>query len=347
MCTRSLTAGFIFLATCVPSLAGTPPAEHGDRVRSAIERSVEFLQTDGRSWFEGEIDIQEKGCVSCHQVPSGLWSIASANSALRRPSTADFSELLADSNKFVASPEDDNGAAAAVSQLLLATSTYAAPADDSTNAASQALVSLALKSQRDDGTWRSKGQFPSQRRPIAESDAVVSMWMIRALQGVANPSPEVAASIERASGAVAQSTGVSTEWVAWRLLLAGSASTDVARFRDQLIEMQNEDASWGWTSSKPGNAYSTGVALFALSEAAPERRERVAGSVAWLLANQSDDGSWNTEGSLISKKSSYSRDYVYRYWGTAWATMGLARHLTVYRHSSGNRTTDTGTRKRD
>ena len=43
-----------------------------DAVRAAIERSLPFIQTEGQKW------IDEKKCVTCHQVPFMVWSLNAA-----------------------------------------------------------------------------------------------------------------------------------------------------------------------------------------------------------------------------------------------------------------------------
>src|SRR4029078_12550164 len=44
-----------------------------DDVRTVIERSLPFIQAEGQRW------IDEKKCVTCHQVPFMVWSLNSAS----------------------------------------------------------------------------------------------------------------------------------------------------------------------------------------------------------------------------------------------------------------------------
>ena len=50
-------------------------------------------------------------------------------------------------------------------------------------------------------------------------------------------------------------------------------------------------------------------------------------AVAYLLEWQQDDGTWLTPSKYTSARESRDRDYIYQYWGTAWASMGLSRAL--------------------
>ena len=49
--------------------------------------------------------------------------------------------------------------------------------------------------------------------------------------------------------------------------------------------------------------------------------------VAYLLREQQADGTWLTSSKYTSAVESEDRDYIYQYWGTAWASLGLSRSL--------------------
>lgn len=75
---------------------------------------------------------------------------------------------------------------------------------------------------------------------------------------------------------------------------AGPSDPDVTRMRVLLAAAQLGDGSWKIQSSKAGgNAYATGLAVFALRSAGFDRTDPVleAGR-SWLLTNQQADGSW-------------------------------------------------------
>lgn len=290
-------------------------------LRDVLQRSTAYLEAQGREWFVGDVVYQERGCVSCHQVPSGLWGAAAAYQALNQPPSVEFKSLLKDAAQFIADPKV--GRPAMWSQVMLAEADY--PLDGLEKQLGPQFADAMLEQQRGDGAWLAKGQFPSQRRPLAETDAVVTMWMLRALErdGVQR-SAEMTKRLAKARQFVEASKGDSTEWLAWRSLTTKTQQRD--EFVKRLLAAQNDDGGWGWRAGEASNAYASGVALFALAEQkqAAEPRIKVA---KWLLANVEDDGSWPTPSRLITKKESDSRDYVYRYWSTAWATIGLAEQL--------------------
>ncbi len=293
-----------------------------DSVKQALIKSYAYLAKDGRAWFEGEIVYQKQGgCVSCHQVPTGLWGLRAAQSVLPEGNVEAVDSLWNDAVDF--SDDDDGGAPAVWSQMLVAIADYG----DNALASADMLPrfrALILESQEENGSWKAKGQFPSQLRPIAESDAVVSMWMVRGLNAVAPEDAEIQASVERALDFISQQlSGVSTEWIAWRALTFPMAREEGSDWVKRLLERRNSDGGWGWKQDSPSDAYSTGVALYALAKLDADSAV-LKKAADYLLDKQLADGSWETKSGLISKRNKDSLDYIYRYWATAWATIGLS-----------------------
>ena len=299
-----------------------------DRVQitSALEKSAKYLERDGKLWFEGKLPVQERGCVSCHQVPSAIWSLASANRSLNRDPSNEFQSLFSDATDFVANKEF--GRPAIWAQLLISESIMRSkPKDDSSELLTR-LLPLILESQKEDGSWQAKGQFPYQRRPIGESDAVVTMWMLRAMNSYDAGSPNLESSVLRAQNFINLQDGESTEFLAWRVVTGGKTADGVKQDLENLISRQNSDGSWGWAKGEAGNAYSTGVALFALLDRPIGSQRNTRKAIQYLLQNQLEDGTWPVDSSLISKEgSTESLDYIYKYWSTAWATISLAKAL--------------------
>ncbi len=293
------------------------------RLAAALEKSRAFLLTDGVAWFDGDIEYQAEGCVSCHQVPAGLWSLSAANSALGLEPSAEEELLWSDATKFAEDP--DVGRPAMWSQLLLAEALMS-KWQQSSNLLIDRYQKLISDSQQDNGAWQAKGQFPSQRRPIEESDAVVTMWMLYALDSLGELPGQLQENVQRANSYVKGISGRSTEWLVFRMLVARREGSEYEALRTQLINRQNADGGWGWESGSQSDAYSTGVALFGLaSDPSPGRT--VSNAIIFLLDRQNPSGSWKLDGHHISKKSSESRDYIYEYWGSAWATIGLSEVL--------------------
>ena len=95
---------------------------------------------------------------------------------------------------------------------------------------------------------------------------------------------------------------------------------------DVRILLQTDDGGWSWLGDEQSNAFSTGQTVYALATVGDERtREALQRGVDYLLENQQADGTWQTPSNLTSTEPTEEKDYIYRYWGTAWASMGLSR----------------------
>jgi hypothetical protein len=74
----------------------------------------------------------------------------------------------------------------------------------------------------------------------------------------------------------------------------------------------------------PSDSYATGQSLYALGLAGRTGSDAaVQKSWQYLLATQKADGSWPG----VSKKPGVKENPIILYWGSAWATIGLARTL--------------------
>ena len=293
-------------------------------VRRAVSRALPFLEQEGVAWMEGRVPVQEgQGCVSCHHVPYAVWSHAEARRAGIHPG-AGMAELETRAVEFTS--RRSKARALNVAPLLLG------------QAHGEMLVQRLLEHQEPAGHFRARGQFPAQRRPVAEGNAVATTLSLLALNARPGEGSAVAAA-GRASEWLdeAPDSWRSTEWIAVRLLLASADLEEngprpgAISPRHQLEVLQNPDGGWPWAEGEPSNAFSTGQALHALAAAHATRGARSAEIIEagqrYLVGSQRDDGTWTVASSLVSEEGTADRDVIYHYWGTAWATIGLARSL--------------------
>lgn len=324
-----------------------PPAAGiavGDRVeatdpRAAILRALPVLEQDALAWFEGRTAVQDgTGCVSCHQVPFGVWGLQAAERAgisHNEEITADLTRRALD---FIKRPR--TARAMSWSPMVLA-----AGAQPPSTAG---FTKFLLESQTGDGYWEARGQFPGQRRGIEETNAIATMWTLLALARVADATPaelddpDLTDSLARAfHWARESSPGTSTEWLLLAPLveqrygdLAGSERSAFGDGAEQkLLAQQNDDGGWGWLPGEDSNPLSTGQVLYALEfEGPPVGESEHAASkraVRYLLDSQGQDGFWRMSSALTSKETSADKDYFYAYWATAWATIGLSQTLLL------------------
>lgn len=321
---RSSSVGSVLLLAAV-AFGTNAHAASSDReaIAHAVDRSLPYLDRDGRSWMAGEHALQDgSGCVSCHQVPFGVWSQHEAmRSGLgrlpdsRRALTRDAVDFVSD---------EDVARAASLSVLLIGLGDAAGkdPWRERVLAWSKVIGRL----QNADGSWPAKGQFPSQRRPVPESDAVVTMWMIYGLSQISElPAPLRRRRARALRWLTESEPGVSTEWWAWRLVVAHVFGLDDSRWRDEVWARQRPDGGWSFLADGRSDAYTTGETIYALQCAGVTTDDpRLARAVAWLLEHQADDGTWSTPSRGLTTADTSRTDEVYRYWGTAWAVIGLS-----------------------
>lgn len=193
---------------------------------------------------------------------------------------------------------------------------------------------LMVAWQQPDGHWQAAGQLPNQNRPAAERDAVATKWAALALGTLDHPSPEVAQGLARAlslvkggGGGAGKSTEsfVTSALIAWRFGEPARVGDRVAA----LLRLQNGDGGWPWAVGGHSDAFATGQALYALGLiGAPEAGPAIDHARRYLIQTQQEDGSWPTTGEGISNAATPQRKKkvapIYRYWGTAWATIGLS-----------------------
>jgi len=304
----------VAVGACDPSI----PASASRDIVTSIQDSLRYLQEDGDRWLEGKVWVQDgQGCVSCHHVGFALWSHREAQRAGVPFPPEGIDDLPRRGIDFLAQPGK--------TRLVSATQMIMAEAHSEND------LEYIRSHSKPAGQWRARGQFPSQKRGEEESDDVASLWALAALVTLEPLDDDTKARRTRAlewlGGA---ETGVSNEWAAARLIVAVQRQEDeqIDALVDGLLATQNEDGGWSWLEGDPSNPFSTGQTVYALATVDDDRiLDALRYGVDYLLANQQAQGTWKTPSRLTSTKASKKKDYIYQYWGTAWASMGLSRAL--------------------
>ena len=193
---------------------------------------------------------------------------------------------------------------------------------------------LMLRWQESDGSWSAAGQLPSRRGGKPVGNYITTAWTILALGTIDKPDAALTKAREQARDWLNKAKpDKSLESLAVRLLLEnqlGKAEAATA-LRKELLDSQNKDGGWSWLAGESSDAYCTGLALYALHYDATTSNEAIQSARKFLVDSQSADGSWNVPPKGLSSATNPDRikrlDPIYRYWGSAWATIGLARSL--------------------
>ncbi len=318
----SLLVGLVLLLAPAAGRAGEP-VDPFDVAKQAVRKAIPYL------WKEGEGWINQRGCVSCHQVPLMLWSLSAAEQSgieVDAQRLSKWKQWSVTPEAFVRPDQRENlnveetfaSNIDTMNQLLVALE------DDTTlgDRWKPIFTSALIQNQNEDGSWHACGQLPGQKRPGEETTQVTVMWSLLALLGQGK-SPEHQDAAVRMTQ---RPDPVSTEYLAVRLLLARFVpAIEADLIRQELLNRQRDDGGWGWLSDEPSDALATGMALYALRSSGDRQtiESNLRSADQFLIRTQRDDGSWEVPGTKKStrNKSTPTSDY----WGTGWAVIGLLK----------------------
>jgi ankyrin repeat protein len=135
-------------------------------------------------------------------------------------------------------------------------------------------------------------------------------------------------------------TPVSTEDATFRLLglvWTKAPESDIAAASSDLRKLQRSGGGWAQLSGYPADAYSTGEALYALSEAGAASDAVWRRGLTFLRSTQQADGTWHVRTRMLSPADvsppyfttgfPYQHDEYISYAATCWATMALLRDM--------------------
>ncbi|MDX2270188.1 MAG: ankyrin repeat domain-containing protein [Bryobacter sp.] len=191
-----------------------------------------------------------------------------------------------------------------------------------------------LSRQAEKGYWSMRG-IP--RAPMEENNLhrtalalyVLPEYLPAGLE--AHAKPQLAQAMDWLSRQAAHST----DERAFKLLglVWGKApEASIAAAARELAAAQLPDGSWGGNAHLAGDAYSTGLALYALVEAKQGKMaaKSVDAAKRWLLGTQAADGSWHVKSRALKFQPYFESGFPYGHdqWismaGTAWAVAGLS-----------------------
>ena len=316
-----------------PSLA-VLEIDEVDEVRKAIQRAIPYIEEEGNAW------IQEKQCVSCHQIPYMHWALNFAKAkefevdevglAANNAWVGDWINLT-DPNrrsnileKSTLAVEND-----AIAALLLGIP-YRALDEEPAPKWLETYQTSLVNSQRSDGSWLPRGQLPKQDRSFQETIQVSSMWAMLAIATTGEVSSDSEIMIAAKEHLATRLSGSSTEWLAARMLFEHTfgAEKRVAVLRDKLLDAQNQDGGWGWLLDDHSDAFGTGVAIYVLQQVGVSVEEpAITKAQHYLMDTQMDDGSWSVNGTKTADREHPTATATY--WGTCWAVIGLLETLPI------------------
>jgi ankyrin repeat protein len=314
--------------------------------RSAITRALPLLQQSA-----GEF-AAKRSCVSCHH---NILPILALHLARARGFDIDGSVLGAVEERTFADLHKPNAFDNAVQAATINDPT---PNDSFLLMAANAAgirpdLTTAVYARRIAG-WQRDGHWITSdfRPPHSSSEFTATASAIRAMRLYMPEELRVLAdqSIARARHWMLENHPVSTEDAAFRLMglvWAGAPPKEIQISQRDLLSMQLPDGGWSQLRHYGSDAYSTGEALYALSEAGMPSTETVwKNGMLFLISNQAADGTWHVQSRMESPATvsppyfqtgfPYGHDEFLSYAGSSWALMALLRSLPETPHEFGS-----------
>ena len=334
--------------------ASAQAAPEAAELRKAAERSLPFLETGGAAW------IQEKGCASCHHVPFLLWS---HNEARRRGLAVDAGKLEGWTNWTLTASlalGKEGGGLDTMGQLILGRDGASRwrqkpPKHLKTVDPFETLWEHIVERQNPDGSWKPEGQLtcppeittgwallalasretkPPPEDPAKGPSVGIGPGLVKQLKKIEETLPKAR---EQGIAYLRQApSDQSTESLLLRMLVErklGDAGR-AGELRKELLALQRPDGLWSYRkTAEAGDAFATGQVLYALSVDGVEADDpALRKACKALIETQRPDGSWTVAArSIRTGKDGDPKkiDFVYTYWGSAWATIGLLQSLPL------------------
>jgi ankyrin repeat protein len=317
----------------------SPPAwaQSEPSIHAAVAKALPILQRSAKEF------VAKRACVSCHHNILTILTLDSARSSgfkideavLRAVEEKTFRELqtqnaLDDAIQATTlnDPTPDD------SYVLMAAHDAGLPRDLTT-----AVYARRLARWQRDGHWVTSDFRP----PHSSSLFMTTATAVRAISAYMPEElhEERDAVLRSARQWLSANRPLSTEDAAFRLMgLAWTMAShdEIKAAQQDMLAMQRPDGGWGQLTGYASDAYSTGEALFALSEARiPQTDPAWKTGLKFLISTQATDGTWRVRTRMLSPADvspkyfqtgfPYSKDEFLSYAGSCWAVMALTRAL--------------------
>lgn len=294
----------------------------------AVDRGLAFLAKDALAWK------REHNCASCHHAALVVWAMREARQhgiAVDEPVLAEMMKWVADSGSGKTSLPRPPGIPKAMNTkpvwFSLALQADQKP-DESAQAGLKLLLNTVKEDQTDSGAWAS---WPDTRPPIfGNSDESMTILATLALVPAAQAGDEsaIAARDKAVRWLNETKSDDDPQSVAMRLVLwkrLNRPAEEQAPLIQRIRERQREDGGWNQATGMESDAWATGQALYAISQAglSPTDTTIVRGR-AFLIKTQRKDGSWPMMSRPTKPGDEYAEGKVaITGAGSAWAILGL------------------------
>lgn len=320
-------------AAVVPVAAVTAKQEAPNTAES-VERAVKLLQHSGAEFF------RQAGCVACHHPVASAFAAKAARThgvAIDEAASDEFRKIAATQAQGVAPVVlqliDPPGATDTVMYLLMGIEA----AGIEPNPATDALATYLFRNYRQSSGWFQGGiaRAPMEEgrlHRIAIAVKVLNRYLPPALQD------EYKGMVDQLKAQIRREPVVTTDDAAMKVLAlieVGAPEAERKLAARALEARQRADGGWGGNPDMASDAYSTGLAIYALAESGRTAEQPAAygRGAAWLQRTQLADGSWHVKSRAPKFQPYFESGFPHGgdQWissmGTAWAAAGLAASM--------------------
>ena len=300
----------------------------------AIEQGVKLLQCSQAEFF------RQTGCIACHHGAAAAMAAKAARThgaGIDEKASEEFRKIVAAQAQGIAPMVsqfiDPPGATDTVMYALAGMEA----ADIEPNPATDAFATYLLHQYRPGIGWFQGG---IARAPLADGRLHRIAFAVKVLNRYLPPAlnDQYKALLDQIKTQIRRETSATTDDEAMKVLALGYLSApevDLRAAAKALESRQRPDGGWGGNPDLASDAYSTGLAIFALSESgrAAERPQSYGRGAAWLLRNQEADGSWHVRSRAPKFQPYFESGFPHGgdQWissmGTAWAVAGPAASM--------------------
>ncbi len=307
-----------------------------DVLKRAVQQGLVLLETTSPTF------VQRGGCNSCHnqKLAAAAQAFARERGIQTGATIAQLNDELSDATaeRFIEYAQGGGSGVSGLGYELFARMVAKQPGDQRVQAQLYYLKSM----QRPDGSWRAGGNRP----PLTFDDFTGTAFILNALNAYSPPAQaaDTRQRIDRARAWLLAAKPQTTQERAFRLNGLAWSKADRAAIRSAVADLQaqqQKDGGWSQLAAMPADAYTTGMALYAMYQAGVSTRDAAyQAGLRFLLRTQASDGTWHVKTRALPIQPYFETGYPYDHdqWisaaGAAYATMAITAAVDAPRAAS-------------
>jgi N-acyl-D-amino-acid deacylase len=297
-------------------------------LRTAVQRSVSLLER-ATSQFVGKA-----GCFACHEQPAAAFAVGAARAKGITIDEKAAHERWAQLTSGLNAGQLEGAAPLGGADNNLYVAEALVRSGYAPDRKTDILAANLAAYQGGDGGWHLPGYA---RSPLQDNDFSRTAMAIRALKTYGTPgrADEMKQRIARARQWLLRAAPVTAEDFAMRLsgvAAAGASPSELRKLAEPLLAKQRPDGGFAQRDNLAGDAYATGMTLWALAGAGviQPNHDVYRKGVGFLLATQSADGSWHVSSRATKFQIYFESGFPYGHdqWistmATGWAASALS-----------------------